>query len=145
MKYHQYLKDNQLGNSLGKEKLQLRIDQHLEISRCSMMLWWRFPELSNFALACSTWKVKMDLAFKSANPTCRMEIKKNHTSQIESTLLVHELKQGPLKLKLLVVLWPTYSRSAFPTPNKWMQLLLHKTNWQPLLTSQQHIMSPMST
>jgi hypothetical protein len=40
----------------------------------------------------------------------------NHTGQIESTLLVHELKQGPLKLELLVVLRPAYGRSAFPTP-----------------------------
>jgi hypothetical protein len=33
-----------------------------------------------------------------------METNRNHTGQIEPTLLVHELKQGPLELELLVVL-----------------------------------------
>jgi hypothetical protein len=37
-------------------------------------------------------------------PDMPLGTKWNHTGQKESTLLVHELKQGPLKLELLVVL-----------------------------------------
>jgi hypothetical protein len=48
-------------------------------------------------------KVRKCLALRSANLTCRLEMNKNHMDQIESTLLVHQLKQGPLKLELLVV------------------------------------------
>jgi hypothetical protein len=49
-------------------------------------------------------KVKKCLALRSANPTCRLEMNSNHIDQIESTLLVHELKQGLLELELLIAL-----------------------------------------
>jgi hypothetical protein len=79
-------------------------------------LWQRCLELPNFTLTCSTWKARKCLALRSTNSICRLESNRVHTGQIESTLLVHELKQGPLELELLVVLWPTYRKSVFPTP-----------------------------
>jgi hypothetical protein len=98
MKYHQYLKGNQLANSLRKGKLQLRVVQRLD--QC-------FGDLKvlNNAMAkmlkttkFCIWKVRKYLALRSANPTSHLETNKNHISHIESTLFVHESKQGPFKL-----------------------------------------------
>ena len=64
----------------------------------------KMPRTTNFALTFSTWKVRKYLALRIANLTCHLETNKNHIGQIESTLFVYKLKQGPLELELLVVL-----------------------------------------